>query len=174
MITILSISPSNEDFAALAPILDRSNCTSCTDARWRLETAPTIESGLSALRKSRIPIVLCEKDMLPVSWPAFLEGSETLPEPPFLIITSRLADELFWAEALARGAYDVIAKPFDGKEVVRVLNLAWTEWKNTHKSAPGRPKAQRAAASQGYEGGYPAVLTDLSHNAAPFTEDPQV
>jgi FixJ family two-component response regulator len=42
-----------------------------------------------------------------------------------LIVTSRLADEHLWAEALNLGAYDVLAKPFDQEEVIRVLSSAW-------------------------------------------------
>ena len=50
---------------------------------------------------------------------------DTLPDPPILIVSSRLADECMWAEALNFGAYDVLAKPFDTEEVIRVLSLGW-------------------------------------------------
>jgi len=36
-------------------------------------------------------------------------------------VTSRLADERLWAEALNLGAYDVLAKPFDSTEAMRVV-----------------------------------------------------
>jgi DNA-binding response OmpR family regulator len=49
-----------------------------------------------------------------------------IPTP--LIVTSRLADEKLWAEALNLGAYDVLAKPFDLSELVRSVNLAWLHW----------------------------------------------
>jgi DNA-binding NtrC family response regulator len=45
-----------------------------------------------------------------------------------LIVTSRLADDRLWAEALNLGAYDVIAKPFDASEVVRIAGLACAHW----------------------------------------------
>jgi DNA-binding response OmpR family regulator len=59
-------------------------------------------------------------------------------DPPLLIVTSRLADDRLWTEALNLGAYDVIAKPFDRKEVDRVLNLAWARWSrsNSARSLP--------------------------------------
>ena len=59
-------------------------------------------------------------------------------DPPLLIVTSRLADDRLWTEALNLGAYDVIAKPFDRKEVDRVLNLAWARWSrsNSVRSLP--------------------------------------
>ena len=57
-----------------------------------------------------------------------------LPDPPLLIVTSRLADERLWAEALSLGAYDVLAKPFDPEEVVRIVGFAWKNWQNRHKA----------------------------------------
>jgi DNA-binding response OmpR family regulator len=59
-----------------------------------------------------------------------LEQLASLPYPPFLIVSSRLADEYLWAEALNIGAYDVMAKPFDSREVVRIFSLAWLHWKD--------------------------------------------
>jgi hypothetical protein len=38
-----------------------------------------------------------------------VENILLLPDPPVLIVTSRLADEYLWAEALNPGAYDVLA-----------------------------------------------------------------
>src|SRR5437867_7705788 len=80
---------------------------------------------MTALQGSRIPVVLCERDLLPGTWRAMLAQLMLMTCPPLLIVTSRLADEYLWAEALNLGAYDVLAKPFDLTEVVRVVSLAW-------------------------------------------------
>ena len=45
-----------------------------------------------------------------------------------LIVTSRLADDRLWAEALNLGAYDVLAKPFERMELVRSVSSAWLHW----------------------------------------------
>jgi DNA-binding response OmpR family regulator len=81
----------------------------------------------------------------PGSWIDMLDQIALLPDPPFLIVTSRLADERFWAEALNRGAYDVLAKPFDRTEVVRVVSLAWLHWKVRHEHPAEVPQAWKAA-----------------------------
>jgi FixJ family two-component response regulator len=47
---------------------------------------------------------------------------------PSLIVTSRLADDRLWAEALNLGAYDVLAKPFERLELVRSVSSAWLHW----------------------------------------------
>jgi DNA-binding response OmpR family regulator len=64
----------------------------------------------------------------PGTWIDMLEELRLLRNAPPLIVTSRLADEKLWAEALNLGAYDVLAKPFDLSELVRIVNLAWLHW----------------------------------------------
>jgi hypothetical protein len=72
------------------------------------------------------------------------EAAQLLPSP-FLIVTCRLADEHLWAEALNVGAYDVLAKPFDAPEVIRVVSLAWLHWKDLHQfDCPGVEKTMSA------------------------------
>ncbi len=132
VITLLSISPAGEDRIALESIFNDYEWSQYTGCQCRVQTAPTIDSGLDALRQSRISVVLCEKDLQPGSWADVLDYAARLPEPPFLIVTSRLADERFWAEALNRGVYDVLAKPFDRSEVMRIVSLAWLQWKVRH------------------------------------------
>jgi DNA-binding response OmpR family regulator len=76
--------------------------------------------------------VVTERDLAPGSWRDILENVLLLPDPPFLIVTSRLADEYLWAEALNLGAYNVLAKPFDASEVMHVLGSAWRHWTDLH------------------------------------------
>jgi DNA-binding response OmpR family regulator len=65
---------------------------------------------------------------------------------PILIVTSRLADEYLWAEALNVGAYDVLAKPFEREEVIRIVSLASRSWHDRHHR--GRvPKTPRLHAA---------------------------
>jgi len=34
------------------------------------------------------------------------------------------------------GAYDVLAKPLDGMEVIRIVNMAWLRWKSRYGIPP--------------------------------------
>jgi len=100
---------------------------------------------MTVLQGNRIPIVLCERDLLPGTWKDMLIESALLPDPPLLIVTSRLADDYLWAEALNLGAYDVLAKPFDEGEVARVVSLAWLRWKDEHEIPAQAVKLLQAA-----------------------------
>jgi DNA-binding response OmpR family regulator len=126
IVPVLSISPVEEDHFALQEILKRLQLD--PSRTFSVNACATLASGLAALRKCQFQVVLCEQDLTPGSWKDVLDQVTILPDPPSLIVTSRLADERLWTEALNLRAYDVLAKPFDGSEVMRVVSGAWRAW----------------------------------------------
>ncbi len=132
VVTLLSVGLVEEDHDSLEGILEFSKCDVAPKCEWKVNACYTLASALTALRKVRVPVVVCESDLQPGTWKEVLEELSTLPDPPFLIVTSRLADERLWAEALNLGAYDVLAKPFDRTEVARIVSTAWLRWENRH------------------------------------------
>lgn len=135
-ISVLSVSPILDDQDALDRLLP--------PPRWTLYRAQNRKTALAVLQKNRLPIVLCERDLGPETWRDVFEGIALAVDPPLLIVTSRLADEHLWAEALNLGAYDVLAKPFDAMELTRSLTSAWLHWCERHEVAR-RPKLALAA-----------------------------
>jgi DNA-binding NtrC family response regulator len=127
-LTALSISPIEEDHVALKRICSRPEM----ELNWAVHALSGLESALPLLRHNRIPVALCERDLAPGSWLDVLEEIIALEDPPLLVVTSRLADERLWAEALNRGGFDVLAKPFDAAEVDRTLASAWRHWMDRH------------------------------------------
>ncbi len=135
-IPILSVSPIEEDHLFLEAIFsNHSYWTPCADSNWKLHKSLTLESALSTLNENQIPIIISESNLLPGTWKDMLARTELLPTPPLLIVTSRLADEYLWAEALNFGAYDVVAKPFDSHELSRVVSFAWLHWNNKYSTS---------------------------------------
>ncbi|HLK46753.1 MAG TPA: response regulator [Bryobacteraceae bacterium] len=121
-LAVLSIGPADQHQAAFSKILQQSGFPA---GGGTIEYCGTVERALAVLRNTRIPIVVCDADF---GWRQVLDKFPSLPDPPFLIVTSRLADDRLWSEALNLGAYDVLAKPYDSSEVARVLNMAWVRW----------------------------------------------
>ena len=128
IVPVLSISPMEEDHFFLQNILNRLRGTLDPSRSFTVTFCATLASGLAALRKRQFEVVVCERDLPSGSWKDVLEEATILPDPPSLIVTSRLADERLWAEALNLGAYDVLAKPFDRTEAMRVIGAAWRAW----------------------------------------------
>jgi DNA-binding response OmpR family regulator len=128
IVPVLSISPMEDDHFFLQDILNRLQGTLDRSRTFKVNSCATLASALLALRKLQFEVVVCEQDLPPGSWKDVLEQVTILPDPPSLIVTSRLADERLWAEALNLGAYDVLTKPFDRTEVMRVVSGAWRAW----------------------------------------------
>ncbi|HEY2015224.1 MAG TPA: response regulator [Bryobacteraceae bacterium] len=122
LVTVLNLDPVEADQASLKDIFGRF--------AWTLTSSHTAEAALDLLRTNRIPILFCESDLRPGMWQKMLEQVMSFPEPPYLIVTSRLADDRLWAEALNLGAYDVLSKPFDKTEVIRIVSSAWRRWRS--------------------------------------------
>ncbi len=122
-VSVLSVGPSDKSRAQLAHFLRALDWASLSGGATHF--CSQVDAALKVLRNQRVPIVLCDSD---ADWRGLLEEMSELPHPPFLIVTSRLADDRLWSEALNLGAYDVLSKPFDRAEVARVLMMAWIRW----------------------------------------------
>ena len=120
VIALLSVSPIQDDHDTLAKLLGHD--------QWRIQSALSLQSASAFLRAHVVPLVVCEHDLSPGTWTQLLDEIRLLAIPPILVVTCRLADDNLWAEALNVGAYDVLAKPFDRREVTRVLSSAWLCW----------------------------------------------
>jgi len=134
--TVISVSSNDDDCASLEHILKSG---------WAVIRRATIASALSVLREMPTPIVICDCDVLPATWQELLDRISLLPNPPLLIVTSRLADERLWAEALNLGAWDVLAKPFDADEVQRIVSIAEQHWQDRHGACLGRAKQGKSS-----------------------------
>jgi len=135
----LLISPISEDHDVLGQIF--------VQQQWMLYGAETLDSALVILHNWQVPVLIVERDLQPGDWKDALVAIQQLQDPPLLVVTSRLADEYLWAEALNLGAHDVLAKPFQAAELQWVLESAWRIWaqKNEQEadsaSAMGRTRA---------------------------------
>jgi DNA-binding NtrC family response regulator len=136
IVTVLAVSPLDGDHSGLAEVFCHS--------KWRIHKARSCREAIAFLNGNRIPVVICERELPDGDWKDLLEKMSGLSDPPLLIVTSRLADESLWAEVLNLGGYDVLPKPFDRVEVVRVVSVAWLHWKNMRQ---GSRLARKAAAS---------------------------
>ena len=146
IVPVLSISPMEEDHFVLQDILKRLQLD--PSRTFMVNPCATLVSGLAALQKHQFEVVVCERDLTPGSWKDVLDQGTILPDPPCLIVTSRLADERLWAEALNLGAYDVLIKPFDRTEAMRVVGAAWRAWGGPARLPMRQERHRRKAARE--------------------------
>src|SRR5437870_5788446 len=87
-----------------------------------VESVRTVRQTRSKLLEKHFDAVLCESSLDDGNWVDVLDITRDLSSQPQLIVTSPQADGRFWAEALNLGAYDLLAQPFYGPEVRRILH----------------------------------------------------
>jgi DNA-binding NtrC family response regulator len=134
---VLFISPRQNDAKALRHMLSAVSLD--------LDHAANLAEAGSRLRQHGYGAVLTEATLPDGAWTDVLEMNYHLPAPSALIVTDTLADDRFWAEVLNRGAYDLLAQPFDETEVQRILQHACQQASSRRASAAARPRAIKAA-----------------------------
>ncbi|HWB86006.1 MAG TPA: response regulator [Bryobacteraceae bacterium] len=138
---ILSVSPSQKDHTDLRHIL--------SERYWHVVAADKLEDVIRKVSHFRPHIVLCERDLSETTWQDVLTNVIRMPDPPPLIVTSRLADECLWAEVLNLGGYDVLVKPFRNDEVRRVLEFAFVRATNPVRFSRAAGTAARPPLARG-------------------------
>lgn len=125
-VSVLAVQPSDGDQRCLGEIFRHSN--------WEVQFVTSCQAALDALQSKRQNIVICEASLPDGGWKDILQETAAMTSQPPIIVTSPHADDLLWGEVLNLGGYDVLIKPFDPEEVVRITSLAWLHLKS--KAAP--------------------------------------
>jgi DNA-binding NtrC family response regulator len=141
--TVLIASPFDEDYEALRRIFDAFG-----ERHWRIRFVRTCQEAWMALHQEKVDVVLAECDFPDgLGWKQLLDEVQGMGGFQPVIVTSRLADECLWAEVLNFGAYDLLMKPFDGEETVRVVAMAMRQAQNTRRAGERRRRLRHAVAS---------------------------
>jgi DNA-binding NtrC family response regulator len=99
-----------------------------------LEYAGDLHQARAELGRGEYDVVLTEAALPDGNWLDVLRLVRTCPQELKVIVTDPQADARLWAEALNRGAYDLIAQPFYEPEVRRILSYAC--WPHAAASSP--------------------------------------
>ena len=113
---ILFVSPSSEDAERLSQMIQTLDLI--------LIHAKTLKDASARLRDRKFTLVLTEATLPDGHWLDVLEIVQRKAPSLEVIITDPLADARLWAEALNRGAYDLLVQPFYEPEVQRILSNA--------------------------------------------------
>lgn len=116
-LSVLSLSPLDEDHLSLHAIIGHS--------AWAHLPCYELASAVALLRQYDISVILCAEHLGHGKWIDLLNQISVMPTPPSLIVVSSAADARLWAEALNLGAWDVLEKPLDRREVIRSVKSGW-------------------------------------------------
>ena len=127
-IAVLLIGSDTEDVSVVRGILP--------EERWIVSQCIDCRDALAHLDRHRPALVLCRRDLPDGSWRNILSQMQMLNPPPLLLVASRHADEVLWAEVLNAGGYDVLLEPLNSEEVSRVFSMAWRYWSSRSWTDP--------------------------------------
>ncbi len=116
-ISILIVSPQIDDYLSVRQIL-RNEC-------WDINHASNLDEAASYYKDLNLSVIICERDLPDGGWKDLLNSVRELPAAPSFLVVSRHADENLWADVLNFGGYDVLPKPFERREMVRIVSMAW-------------------------------------------------
>ena len=123
---VLFVSPYVQDANSLAEMLDEGST---------VVHASSLKDAVSRLRAANFGVVLTEAKLDDGNWLDLLELTRRLGTE--LVVTDAWADAQFWAMAINMGAYDMLAQPFHGTEVRRVLASASSQQTSSRARAAG-------------------------------------
>jgi DNA-binding NtrC family response regulator len=110
---VLFISPDNAEAESLAEML--------RPAGLGLDRAVRLNEARRMLAERSYRAILTEAELPDGLWTDVIDMTYDLGVFPAIIVTRSTADDVFWAEVLNLGAYDLLAQPFDEREVRRIL-----------------------------------------------------
>jgi len=116
-ITVLVVSPHHDDHNVVRRLLQHG--------QWEVIRATNLREAFEEIELASPAVIVCERDLPDGTWRDVLRRVSETKASPSVIVTSRHADETLWADVLNSGGYDVLPKPFDRGEAIRVLAMAW-------------------------------------------------
>jgi len=134
-VSVLLIGSNDIDWARLSEIFEHTV--------WKLYRAKDFPEAVENLRRAQIPVLVTESNLKHGrTWRDVLELASATGKPR-VIVASSSQDDPLWAQVINLGAYDVLMKPFERAEVVRVISLAWLNWRDevTARRGNRRPAA---------------------------------
>jgi DNA-binding response OmpR family regulator len=105
-------------------------------ADWTVYWCGNCADAIRKIQVERVPVILADRELCDSDWRTLLGRVQSLVNPPRFVLTARHADEKLWTEALNLGAHDLISKPFDCAEVIRIINWAERFWTAANKGKP--------------------------------------
>ncbi len=115
-VSILAVTCDAEEWKALETMGAKEN--------WLLFWAHNATRAYDLVRRYRIQIVICDRDVDGEDWRTIIAGFADVHPPVCTLLASEVADEYLWREVVKHKGFEVLAKPFDPAKVIRTVRYA--------------------------------------------------
>lgn len=128
-ITVLAVTAAPDEAAFLDTLAGRT--------RWKVERVCSVSEAASFMAQNDVAVVLSSATLPDGNWKDVLASVSSHGRRARVIVLASRSDDHIWSEVLDSGGYDVLAKPLDATEAVRVISLAWRQWRDSAARAGG-------------------------------------
>ncbi len=111
------------------------------NTRWEVLQVHSLAEVAEVFRDHEAPVVISAAELPDGTWKGVLDAAASRGRDTRVIVLIGEANDHLWSEILDSGGYDVLAKPLDAREAVRVVSLAWRQWRHTRQRARSAPEA---------------------------------
>jgi DNA-binding response OmpR family regulator len=123
LVLLLSAQPADRD--ELASIL--------RNTRWHVILAETASSAFHMLRAVEFPVVLWDRDVQGMEWRQALRELANSRCRPAALLLSDVDDSYLWEEVVHAGGFDVLTRPFRGRDVMSSVEFAYRHWEASRR-----------------------------------------
>lgn len=131
-----SLHPTSEARVTIVALLvEERDCELLVDVchrhRWDVRFAGTCADASDAANRLKAPLVFCDRDLPGTDWRDLVHVLAAPPHNACVVLVSRVTDAYLWDEVVHKGGYDLLSKPLQEVDVVRVVKLGWSYWNTT-------------------------------------------
>lgn len=105
--------------------------------RWKMDRARTASEAGAFIAGNDVAVILCAAELPDGTWKDVLASVTENRRRARVVVLAGRADDHIWSDVLDSGGYDVLAKPLEASEAVRVISLAWRQWRDSRERAGG-------------------------------------
>jgi DNA-binding NtrC family response regulator len=115
---------------------------------YKVTTAPDGLRALSSIRENSFHLVITDLEMPGLNGMALLTEAKRLKPHLLIILTTALCDEQVVNEAVSRGAYVVMAKPWGQEDMIKIIKTV-LDHRQVHPvlTRPWRPVSRKKGAT---------------------------
>jgi DNA-binding response OmpR family regulator len=111
--------------------------------RWQLKVVHSVAEAVDAIQTLPISVVLCDRELDDGNWLDLVRATDNMnPQPPTIVLSDRHDDRL-WADVLSCGAYDLLMRPLNAREVYSLVPMAWRRWRRGTTASNSRTNNKR-------------------------------
>jgi DNA-binding response OmpR family regulator len=124
-----------EVVAVLRSPQDREAVSDCAQAiGWKLKLLETVDQALSVPASEAVALIIVDRDLSEHDWRSSVQSLANTVSTPCVLLASSVVDPYLFQELVKHGGFDVVPKPIQSKELVRLGRLAFRYWRSQHTS----------------------------------------